>query len=143
MDGPGQWLPALNAALNAVSAALALRGYLAVRRGDVERHRRSMLLAAAASAAFLVSYLVKTALFGTTRFGGTGWLRTAYLVVLASHTGLAVAVTPLVLATLRLGLRHRYERHRRLARITLPLWLYVSATGVLVYLLLRPYYAGG
>lgn len=133
-------LPLLNALLNAASALLALRGYAAIRRGHVERHRRSMLLAAAASAAFLASYLLKAALFGTTPYGGTGAWRAAYLAVLSSHTVLAAVTTPLVIATLLLGLRGRRGSHRRLARWTLPLWLYVSFSGVAVYLLLRPYY---
>lgn len=133
-------LPALNALLNAVSAVLATRGLLAIRRGDRESHRRHMLAAAAASAAFLASYLIKTIAYGTTRFGGSGALRTLYLVLLGTHLSLAIVVTPLVLAALILGLRGRYASHRKVARVTWPLWLYVSVSGVLVFLLLRPYY---
>lgn len=142
MGAPGleSLLPALNAALNATSAVLAWRGLRAIRRGDVARHRRLMLAAAGASAAFLASYLLKTALFGTTPFAGPSWLRVPYLLILATHMGLAALATPLVVVVLLLGLRDRREAHRRLARVTLPAWLYVSVTGVLVYLLLRPYY---
>jgi putative membrane protein len=95
-----------------------------------------MLGAFACSALFLVGYLTRMALTGTHRFPGTGWPRAAYLALLASHTVLAAAALPLALGTLRLGLLGRYPPHRRLARLTLPVWLYVSATGVLVYLAL-------
>lgn len=136
-------LPALNALLNLLSAVLAVGGFLAIRRGQVQAHRRRMLAAAAASALFLASYLIKTMLYGTTPFGGSGLMRGVYLVLLFSHLSLAMVATPLVLITLGLGLRGRDAAHRRLARFTLPIWLYVSATGVLVYLMLRPYYGAG
>lgn len=136
-------LPLLNALLNATSAGLALAGYAAIRRGQVARHRARMLAAAAASAAFLASYLLKTALFGTTPFGGTGLVRVVYLAVLASHTALAAVVAPMVVVALWSGLTGRHALHRRLVRWTLPMWLYVSVTGVLVYLMLRPYYGAG
>lgn len=129
-------LPGLNAGLNALSGALALAGFVAVRRGRRDVHRRLMLGAVAASALFLAGYLTRLALTGVHRFPGTGLLRATYLAVLGSHTVLAAVVAPLVLVTLALGLRRRYPTHRRVARATLPIWLYVSATGVLVYVLL-------
>ncbi len=129
-------LPPLNAALNGLSALLLLSGWRAIRAGDRERHRRRMLAAFGVSCAFLVSYLTRVALTGTHRFPGEGWLRIGYLVLLASHTLLAAACLPLVLGSLTYALRERFDSHRRVARYTLPAWLYVSVTGVLVYLLL-------
>lgn len=133
-------LPAVNAALNATAAVLILAGYRAIRRGDRVRHMRAMVAAALVSALFLVSYLTKTALMGTTRYGGMGLDRAVYFFVLGTHLTLAIAVVPLALATLWLAWRGQFRRHRRLARVTLPIWLYVSVTGVLVYFLLRPWY---
>ncbi|HEU4385484.1 MAG TPA: DUF420 domain-containing protein [Anaeromyxobacteraceae bacterium] len=129
-------LPTVNASLNALSAALLLAGWRAIRSGRRERHRRLMLSALACSALFLAGYLTRVALTGTHRFPGGGALRAAYLVVLGSHTALAVAVLPMVLRTLYLALRGRFEAHRRIARWTFPVWLYVSVTGVAVYLML-------
>lgn len=132
----GTLLPPLNAALNAGSALFLLAGWRAIRRGDRERHRRRMLSAFACSALFLVSYLTRVALTGTHRFPGGGALRAAYLAILASHTLLAVVCLPLAITTLVLGLRARFDLHPKVARFTLPVWLYVSVTGVLVYVLL-------
>ncbi len=129
-------LPTVNAALNALAFVLLALGFFAIRRGARERHRQLMLGACAASALFLVSYLSRVALTGTHRFPGGGALRAAYLAVLGSHTLLAAAVLPLVLRTLFLALRRRFPDHRRIARATLPIWLYVSVTGVVVYVLL-------
>jgi putative membrane protein len=126
-------LPSVNAALNGTSAVLALAGWIAIRRGRREVHRALMLAAVSASALFLVSYLTRVALTGTHRFPGSGWAKALYLAVLASHTVLAAAAAPMVLRTLFLALRDRFPEHRRLARWTLPVWLYVSATGVIVY----------
>jgi uncharacterized membrane protein YozB (DUF420 family) len=136
VSGLGEALPGVNAALNALSGALALAGFVAIRRGARVVHRRLMIAAVATSALFLAGYLTRLALTGVHRFPGSGWLRNTYLAILGSHTLLAAAAAPLVLATLTLGLRARYATHRRLARATLPIWLYVSATGVLVYVLL-------
>lgn len=132
----GEALAPLNALLNAAAGALLLLGWRAIRRGDRRRHRRLMLAAVSVSAAFLASYLTRVALTGTHRFPGDGWVRGLYLVILASHTLLAVVATPMVLRALFLGLSERFDAHRRLARWTFPIWLYVSATGVAVYLLL-------
>lgn len=129
-------LPTVNASLNALSAALLLAGWRAIRAGRRERHRALMLSALACSALFLVGYLTRIALTGTHRFPGGGALRAAYLALLGSHTLLAAAALPLVLRTLHLALRGRFDSHRRLARWTFPVWLYVSVTGVAVYLVL-------
>lgn len=129
-------LPAWNAALNATAATLLLLGLRAIRDGDRERHRALMVGAVGVSALFLVSYLARVALTGTHRFPVDGPLRWLYLAILLSHTVLAVAAAPMALRTLFLGLKGRFADHRALARWTFPVWLYVSVTGVLVYLLL-------
>lgn len=131
-----EFLPSLNAALNASSAALLVAGFVAIRRGRREAHRALMLGAVSASALFLVSYLTRVALTGTHRFPGSGLAKALYLALLASHTVLAAAAAPMILRTLFLALRGRFPEHRRLARWTLPVWLYVSVTGVVVYLAL-------
>jgi len=129
-------LPALNAGLNATSALLLLIGWRLIRAGRREAHRRVMLAAVVSSAAFLVSYLTYHAQVGSVRFQGRGWVRTAYFTILITHTVLAAAIVPLVLITLNHGLRERFDRHRRIARVTLPLWAYVSVTGVVIYWML-------
>jgi putative membrane protein len=129
----GTLLPPVNAALNAAGAGALLAGWRAIRTGDRARHRRRMLSAFACSVVFLVGYVTRVLLTGTHRFPGGGALRAGYLVLLASHTLLAAACAPLVLLTLNAALKERFEGHRKLARVTFPIWLYVSATGVLVY----------
>jgi uncharacterized membrane protein YozB (DUF420 family) len=129
-------LPGLNAALNASSALLLLVGYLLIRAGRREAHRRAMLAALTCSALFLASYLVYHFNVGSVRFRGTGALRVVYLSILLSHTLLAVAILPLVLVTTARALRGHFEAHRRVARYTLPIWGYVSVTGVIVYWML-------
>lgn len=129
-------LPGLNALLNTTSAVLLLTGYGLVRSGRREAHRRVMLAALASSTLFLVSYLVYHAQVGSVRFTGQGPIRAAYFAILISHTVLAAAIVPLVLVTLARALRGRFDAHRRLARYTLPAWLYVSVTGVVVYAML-------
>ena len=136
-------LPALNACLNATSALFLLLAYRAIRRLEINRHRRLMLAAAITSAVFLVSYLTYHARVGSVRFTGQGPVRTVYFAILISHTILAVAVLPLVLRTLYLGLRRRDDKHRRIARWTFPVWLYVSMTGVVVYVMLYRLYPPG
>jgi len=130
------FLPALNAFLNASSALLLATGYVLIRRGRREAHKRVMLAALASSTLFLTSYLVYHAQVGSVRFRGQGAVRTAYFTILLTHTVLAVAIVPLVASTLVPALRGRFDRHRRLARITLPLWAYVSVTGVVIYWML-------
>lgn len=135
--------PTVNAALNAASAVLLVIAYRAIRRMDVPSHRRWMLAAAGTSAVFLASYLVYHARVGSVRFLGTGPARTVYFAVLLSHTVLAVLVLPLVLRTLYLGLKRRDDRHRKIAKWTFPIWLYVSLTGVVVYVMLYHLYPHG
>jgi putative membrane protein len=137
-EGPS-WvlaLPTVNALLNTTSALLLSAGWMAIRRRKVEAHTRWMLAAFITSSLFLVSYLTYHYAHGSTRYQGEGWLRQLYFAVLISHTILAIVVVPLVLRTLFLAWRGRLASHRRLARWTLPLWLYVSVTGVVVYLML-------
>jgi len=129
-------LPALNALLNATSAVLLFVGWRLIRRGRREAHRRAMLAAVACSTLFLVSYLVYHAQVGSVRFQGHGPIRAVYFTVLLTHTILATAIVPLVLMTLVRALQERFDRHRRLARVTLPLWGYVSVTGVVIYAML-------
>lgn len=136
-------LPALNACLNATSALFLLLAYRAIRRREIGRHRRLMLTAAITSAVFLVSYLTYHARVGSVRFTGQGPVRTVYFTILISHTILAIAVLPLALRTLYLGLRRRDGQHRRIARWTFPVWLYVSVTGVVVYVMLYRLYPPG
>ena len=136
-------LPALNATLNATSAVLLVLAYRAIRARQVERHRRLMLAAAAVSAVFLVSYLVYHAQVGSVRFTGHGAVRAVYFTILISHTILAAAIGPLVRRTLYLGLNRRDGQHRRVARWTFPLWLYVSVTGVVIYTMLYQLYPPG
>ena len=132
-----RFMPAVNASLNAAATALLLAGYAAIRRGARQTHQACMLAAFVASALFLVGYLAYHWVHGDTRFPGTGPIRVLYLAILASHVVLSMAVVPLALATLFLAARGRFARHRRLARVTLPIWLYVSVTGVVIFLMLR------
>ncbi|HEY7515628.1 MAG TPA: DUF420 domain-containing protein [Vicinamibacteria bacterium] len=129
-------LPALNASLNALSALFLLLGWACIRARRRDAHRAFMLAAFGSSALFLISYLVYHFQVGSVRFQGEGLLRTVYLAILLSHTVLATLVVPLVLATLFRALRGRFEAHRSLARYTLPIWAYVSVTGVVVYWML-------
>lgn len=132
---------ALNASLNATSAILLSTGYLMIRRGRILAHKSCMGLAFASSAVFLVSYLLYHAKVGSVPFRGQGWIRPVYFTLLASHTVLAAAIVPLAVITLSRALREQFDRHKRIARWTLPLWLYVSVTGVIVYFLLYHLYA--
>jgi putative membrane protein len=133
---PYTGLPHLNAFLNAISALLLLAGYFFIRRKNWRLHRAFMLSATITSALFLISYLVYHYRAGTVHFQRQGWLRPVYFVVLGSHTILAALILPLVLFTLRQAWKGRFGRHRKIARWTLPLWLYVSITGVIVYVML-------
>ena len=129
-------LPSVNALLNTTSALLLVAGWVLVRTGHREAHRRVMLAALATSTLVLASYLVYHARVGSVRYTGQGTLRAVYFAVLTSHTVLAAVIVPLVIVTLARALRGRLDAHRRLARVTLPLWAYVSVTGVVVYLML-------
>ncbi len=133
-------LPALNALLNGTSAILLLIGHRLIVRKRIVAHRRVMISAFVVSSLFLISYLVYHAHVGSVRFLGTGWVRPVYFTILTSHTLLAVAIVPLVLITLGRGLSGSFARHRAIARWTYPIWLYVSVTGVVVYLMLYQLY---
>ena len=130
------WLPTVNATLNAIAGVCLVIAWVHIRNRRIESHRRMMIAAFTASALFLVSYVTYHANAGSRPYHGTGWLRTLYFTILIPHVILAAAVVPLALVTLRRGLRRDDARHRRIARITLPIWLFVSVTGVLVYLML-------
>jgi uncharacterized membrane protein YozB (DUF420 family) len=129
-------LPTLNALLNTTSAVLLVAGYRFIRQGRRDAHKKAMTAALAVSALFLASYLVYHAQVGSVKFQKTGWIRPVYFSILISHTILAACVAPMALVTVWRAWKGRFDRHRRLARITLPLWLYVSVTGVIVYLML-------
>jgi len=133
-------LPAVNAILNGTSALLLVAGYVAIRRRQPSTHRVLMLSALGASILFLASYLFYHYQAGTTRFSGAGLARLAYFVVLKSHTILAMVIVPLVIVTVVLALRQKFSAHRRIGRWTFPLWLYVSVTGIVVYLMLYQLY---
>jgi uncharacterized membrane protein YozB (DUF420 family) len=132
--------PTLNAALNASSAVLLVLGYFLIRGRRIEAHKKCMLGAFACSIVFLVSYVIYHLQVGSVRFQGQGWIRPVYFTLLGTHTVLAVTVVPLALVTLARSLKGNFEAHRRVARWTLPVWLYVSATGVIVYFLLYHLY---
>lgn len=129
-------LPSLNAALNVAAAICLLLGWSFIRRGRVEAHRRAMWSALCCSTVFLISYLIYHFQVGSVRFQGQGPVRTLYFAILLTHTVLAAAVPPLALVTLSRALARRFDRHRAIARWTLPIWLYVSVTGVAVYWML-------
>ena len=128
--------PAINAALNFTCFVFLVLGRMAIARDDVALHRRRMLGAFTASAIFLGSYLIRFATTGVHRYPGDGWDKTLYLVTLFSHMALAVVLVPLVIGALRRALRGDFAAHKRLVRFTWPIWMYVSVTGVLVYLML-------
>jgi putative membrane protein len=137
----GHWtfLPTLNALLNGLSAIALCVGLHFIRHGQRQAHRTSMLLAFGFSSLFLVSYIVNHALHGDTHFPGHGAVRTVYLSILASHIFLSIVALPLVLTTLFFSISGRFAMHRRIARFTFPIWLYVSMTGVIVFALLKVY----
>jgi uncharacterized membrane protein YozB (DUF420 family) len=129
-------LPALNAVLNFTASVLLATGFVLIRRGRRDAHHRVMIAALVVSTLFLVSYLVYHARVGSVRFQGQGSVRTVYFSILISHTILAAAVPPLALITLWRAVRGRFDRHRAIARWTLPIWFYVSVTGVVIYWML-------
>jgi len=129
-------LPAINATLNALSGLLLLAGYVLIRARRIEQHRRCMIAAFTTSSLFLVCYIVYHAQVGSVRFTRQGFVRPLYYTILVTHVTLAATVLPLAIVTLSRGLKARYPQHVRIARWTLPIWLYVSVTGVLVYVLL-------
>ena len=129
-------LPTVNALLNGLSAVLLTTGYLLVRQGRTDQHRLCMLAAFGTSTLFLVSYLVYHANVGSVAFTGQGAVRVTYFAILVSHIVLAALILPLAIVTLVHALRGSFDRHRKVARLTLPVWLYVSVTGVVVYVML-------
>lgn len=137
---PTALLPSINALLNSLSAILLVAGYIFIRQKRIAAHQRAMLAACSTSALFLISYIVYHVQAGSRPFAGQGPARILYFTILISHTILATAIVPLVIMTLRRALRQDFVAHRRLARRTLPLWLYVSVTGVIVYWMLYQLY---
>lgn len=129
-------LPALNAALNATSFVLLTAGWFLIKSGRRQAHKRCMIAALVVSAAFLTSCVIYHLQVGSVPFQKTGWIRTVYFLVLIPHVILAAAIVPMVLITVSRALSNRFDRHKQIARITLPLWLYVSVTGVIVYVML-------
>jgi uncharacterized membrane protein YozB (DUF420 family) len=126
----------VNAALNFLSAVFLVLGFFLIKSKNIKAHRACMLSAFASSTVFLISYLIYHYQVGSVPFKGQGWIRTVYFSVLISHTILAIAIVPLVLITLHRALDARFDRHKRIARWTFPIWLYVSITGVIVYAML-------
>jgi putative membrane protein len=140
-DGSGgidlSFMPAVNAALNATAACCLVAGWVAIRRGSMHVHRVLMVSAFVLSAVFLVGYLAYHYVHGDTRYTGVGYLRVVYFAVLISHILLSITVLPLALTSFYLAFRRSFVRHRRLNRVFLPIWLYVSVTGVVIYFMLR------
>ncbi|GAA4375153.1 DUF420 domain-containing protein [Hymenobacter koreensis] len=134
------YLPAVNAVLNSLTAVLLVLGYVFIRQKKVAQHRAMMGSAFLLGAVFLVSYVVYHSQAVTTRFGGEGLIRTVYYFILITHIVLAALTVGLVLFTLYFALTNQFAKHRRIARWTFPIWLYVSVTGVIVYLMISPYY---
>jgi uncharacterized membrane protein YozB (DUF420 family) len=129
-------LATLNATLNALSGLCLLCGYVFIRRGRIQQHKRCMLAAFFSSTLFLISYVVYHANAGSRPFTGVGPIRLVYFTILLTHVILAALILPLAIVTLRRGLTARFDQHKRIARWTLPLWLYVSVTGVIIYVML-------
>jgi len=140
MPGVIPYLPHVNALLNSASALLLITGYFFIRRMRVKAHRNCQVSAVVTSTLFLISYLTYHYYHGATRFPGQGLVRAGYFTILISHTILAIVIVPMVLVTLSRAVRGDFERHRKIARWTLPLWIYVSVTGVVVYLMLYHFY---
>jgi putative membrane protein len=133
-------LPLVNASLNGIATALLIVGYLCIRRGRIAAHRAAMVAAFATSVLFLISYLIYHAHAGSRPFPGEGSIRAVYFVILITHIVLAATIPPLAGVTLWRAYRRRFDRHMKIARWTLPLWLYVSITGIVVYLMLYRMY---
>lgn len=135
-----QQLPAVNATLNGISAILLLMGFIAIRKGNKKFHQRCMISAFAVSAVFLICYLVYHYYAGSTKFTATGWIRPVYFSILISHVILAAAIVPMILLTMWRAWKKDFEKHKKIARWTWPLWMYVSVTGVLIYLMLYQWF---
>lgn len=135
------FLPVVNATLNGVAAVLLLSGYIAIKRGQRELHRDLMVSALAVSTAFLVCYLFYHYHAGSKRFPDLGWIKTLYLVLLVPHIILAAAMVPMILKTFWHAWREEWDHHRKIARVTFPIWIYVSVTGVLIYFMLYVWFS--
>ena len=134
------FLPALNAFLNATTSLVLILGFLAIKKGKRELHEKYMKSALVLSVIFLLSYIAYHATSEPAKYGGDGLIRTVYFFILFTHIVLAAAIVPLVLITFVRALSSKFDKHRKIARITLPLWLYVTVTGVIVYFMISPYY---
>ncbi|TDN37482.1 DUF420 domain-containing protein [Hymenobacter sp. UV11] len=146
IEGAGPYLhalPAVNAVLNSLTAMALLVGYYFIRQKNVLAHRAAMGSAFALGGLFLISYVAYHSQVESTHFGGVGFVRTLYFLLLLTHISLAVVTVALVLFTLYFALTGQYTKHKRIARWTFPIWLYVSVTGVIVYLMIAPYYLAG
>jgi len=143
LDAAALWLPTVNAALNSLATVLLAAGWIFIRRGQWRAHRAAMISAFAVSTLFLICYLTYHWLVGHVPFTGQGVVRPVYFTILITHILLAVTVPVLAIAMFVLALKGRWEAHRRLGRITMPIWLYVSVTGVVIYLMLYRFYPGG
>ncbi len=135
-----RFMPMVNACFNATAATLLIAGWVAIKRKNVELHRYLMVSAFAASALFLVGYLAYHAVHGDTKFGGVGFIRAVYLMILVSHVLLSLVIVPLALSAFYFAWRRDFQKHVKVTRVLHPIWLYVSVTGVVVFLMLRPYY---
>ncbi|KAA3645953.1 MAG: DUF420 domain-containing protein [Bacteroidetes bacterium] len=133
-------LPKINAIINSFASLMLILGFIAIKNKNVELHKRFMLTALILSVLFSISYLTYHSIAESTVYGGVGLMKTIYYIILISHILLAIVIVPLVLITFSRALTQRFDKHRKIARITLPLWLYVTITGVLVYLMISPYY---
>ena len=138
---PLSFLPPIYAAINGITAVVLVAGVLAIKNGNRLLHQRLMTTAIALSVAFLVMYVAYHMTSDSTKFGGEGIIRPIYFFILLSHIALSIAVIPLVLITYVRALAERFDRHKKIAKITFPIWLYVAVTGVIVYLMISPYYA--
>jgi putative membrane protein len=134
------FLPPIYATMNALTAVFLIAGVISIKNKKMDTHRRFMTAAVVFSALFLVLYVIYHATSSSTSFGGEGWIRPVYYFLLISHILLSVIIIPLVLFTYVRALSERFDKHRKLARITFPIWLYVAVSGVLVYLMISPYY---
>lgn len=134
------FLPKLNAIINASTSVILIMGFIAIRNKNIKLHKALMTSAIILSVVFLLSYVTYHAASESTKFGGDGGLKTIYYIILFSHILLAIAIVPLVLITYVRALSEKFDKHRLIARYTLPLWLYVTITGVIVYLMISPYY---
>jgi len=132
-------LPLINSILNAISTILLLIGFVQIRRGKRQLHQKIMWAAFFVSCLFLVNYLIFHYLVGSVPFKGTGWIRPVYFTILITHIILAAAIVPLILMTLSRAVQEKFELHRKIAKITWPLWMYVSVTGVVIYLFMNAY----